>query len=79
MDFIYIITKQEFTSLYRFGFIPIVQEKILEIKGLTQDKIETDIIQLFMSLPFFVGDEEYLFIGLINFLITMAKYIFTMF
>lgn len=63
MDFIYIITKQEFTSLYRFGFIPIIQEKILEIKGLTQDKIETDIIQLFMSLPFFVGDEEYLFIG----------------
>src|SRR5690554_4168020 len=63
MDFLYIITKQEFTSLYRFGFIPVIQEKILELKGLSEKEIETDIIKSFLSLPFFVGDEEYLFIS----------------
>jgi hypothetical protein len=63
MDFLYIITKQEFTSLYRFGFIPVVQEKILELKGLSEKEIEIDIIKSFLSLPFFVGDEEYLFIS----------------
>lgn len=63
MDFLYIITKQEFTSLYRFGFIPVIQEKVLELKGLSEKEIETDIIKSFLSLPFFVGDEEYLFIS----------------
>lgn len=63
MDLLYIITKQEFTSLYRFGFIPVIQEKILELKGLSEKEIETDIIKSFLSLPLFVGDEEYLFIS----------------
>lgn len=63
MNFLYIITKQEFTSLYRYGFIPLIQEKILELKGLSENDIETDIIKSFMSLAFFVGDEEYLFVG----------------
>lgn len=63
MDFLYIITKQEFTSLYRFGFIPVIQEKILKLKGLSEKVIETAIIKSFMALPFFVGDEEYLFIS----------------
>jgi len=63
MDFLYIITKQEFTSLYRFGSIPVIQEKILEIKGMSDKDIEADIVKSFMSLPYFVGDEEYLFIG----------------
>ena len=67
MDFLYIITKQEFTSLYRFGFIPIIQEKILELNGLSEKEIETDIIKSFLSLPFFVGDEEYLFISFSEF------------
>lgn len=67
MDYLYIITKQEFTSLYRFGFIPVIQEKILELKGLSEKEIETDIIKSFMSLPFFVGDEEYLFISFSEF------------
>lgn len=67
MNFLYIITKQEFTSLYRFGFIPVIQEKILELKGLSEKEIETDIIKSFLSLPYFVGDEEYLFIRLSEF------------
>jgi len=63
MDFLYIISKQEFTSLYRFGFIPLIQQKILELKGLPMNEIERNIIESFMSLPYFIGDEEYLFIG----------------
>jgi len=64
MNYIYIITKQEFTSLYRFGFIPVIQEKILKLKGLSEKKIEELIMKSFFSLPYFVGDEEYLFISL---------------
>lgn len=67
MDFLYIITKQEFTSLYRFGFIPIIQKKLLNLKGLSEKEIEAEIIKSFMGLPFFVGDEEYLFISIGNF------------
>lgn len=62
MNNLYILTKQEFTSLYRFGKIPLTLDKVVKILGKSAREIDDLIFNLFQSLPFFVGDEEYLII-----------------
>lgn len=52
-----IISKQEFTSLYRFGKIP-YSESIL----INSDDASKLLYNAFKALPFFDGDEEYLVI-----------------
>lgn len=66
MDSLYIITKQEFTSLYRFGKIPLISSKIIKTEDLSNEEINSKIYQEFLSLPYFVGDEEYLIISFEN-------------
>lgn len=54
----YILSKQEFTSLYRFGKIPLNARCLV-----TVDEIERTaelVFQTFLKLPYFQGDEEYL-------------------
>lgn len=62
MNHLYILTKQEFTSLYRFGYIPIDFNKKIKIKDNSKDQEEL-ILDAFLSLPSFSGDEEYLIIS----------------
>jgi len=69
MNDLYILTKQEFTSLYRFGQIPLNQKKIINLESLTEEDLENKIFKTFMSIPYFVGDEEYLIIRFENKLI----------
>ena len=66
MSHLYIITKQEFTSLYRFGKIPLVAEKIMDTENRNTTEINNLVYNSFLSLPHFVGDEEYLIIGFEN-------------
>ncbi|WP_341222152.1 hypothetical protein [Polaribacter atrinae] len=66
MDNLYILTKQEFTSLYRFGKIPLISNKIISIADKSTEEINLKIYKGFMSLPYFVGDEEYLIISFEN-------------
>ncbi|MBE7688369.1 hypothetical protein F6A46_08995 [Tenacibaculum finnmarkense genomovar ulcerans] len=61
MNNLYILTKQEFTSLYRFGKVPLNLEKIIKYST-DSEEIDTKIFETFMSLASFVGDEEYLII-----------------
>lgn len=69
MDNLYILTKQEFTSLYRFGQIPLNLNKIIKTENRNDEEINVKIYEEFLSLPYFVGDEEYLIISFENFLI----------
>jgi len=69
MNDLYILTKQEFTSLYRFGQIPLNQKKIISLESLSDEDLENKIFNTFLSLPNFVGDEEYLIIRFENKLI----------
>lgn len=59
MNNLYIITKQEFASLYRFGEIPLIKDKIIKKERVNEND---EILKKFLSLPYFVGDEEYLVI-----------------
>lgn len=69
MGYLYIITKQEFTSLYRFGKIPLIADKIISTANLSAKEIDLKVYDQFLSLPYFVGDEEYLIISFENILI----------
>ena len=69
MNNLYILTKQEFTSLYRFGQIPLNLIKVIETVTNSKKEADTKVFEVFMSLPYFVGDEEYLIIGFENKLI----------
>ena len=69
MNNLYILTKQEFTSLYRFGQIPLNLNKVIETVTNSKEEAETKVFEVFMSLPYFVGDEEYLIISFENKLI----------
>ncbi|MBU3823143.1 hypothetical protein KO566_13855 [Flavobacteriaceae bacterium XHP0103] len=66
MSHLYIITKQEFTSLYRFGKIPLILERIMDTENRNPTEINDLVYNSFLSLPHFVGDEEYLIIGFEN-------------
>ena len=63
MNDLYILTKQEFTSLYRFGKIPLNQNKVIEIDSNSKEEADKRVLEVFSSLPYFVGDEEYLIIS----------------
>lgn len=69
MDNLYILTKQEFTSLYRFGKIPLISNKIVNTVNRNAEEINSKIYEEFLSMPYFVGDEEYLIISFENVLI----------
>lgn len=69
MDNLYILTKQEFTSLYRFGKIPLISNKIVNTVNRNAEEIKSKIYEEFLSMPYFVGDEEYLIISFENVLI----------
>ncbi|WP_029035871.1 hypothetical protein [Salinimicrobium xinjiangense] len=69
MDSLYILTKQEFTSLYRFGKIPLISSKIIDILNRSTEEINSKIYEEFLYLPHFVGDEEYLIISFENILV----------
>ena len=56
-----VISKQEFTSLYRYGAIPISEDKMI-IFGSDRQKLERELVRLFLNLPSFDGDEEYIII-----------------
>lgn len=55
--YIKIISKQEFTSLYRFGKIPYIETSLID-----SIDVSTLLFEAFKSLPYFEGDEEYLII-----------------
>ena len=63
MKYLYIISKQEFTSLYRFGRIPLNSSQIIEIINKSTQEIDNHIFENLKSLASFVGDEEYLIIS----------------
>lgn len=67
MNFLYILSKQEFTSLYRFGHLPLRKGQIIETLNKSSKEIENQIFENFKSLAYFVGDEEYLMINIIEF------------
>lgn len=62
MNSLYILTKQEFTSLYRFGELPVNLNNVIKIEGLPHLDQENLVFNKFKSLPFFIGDEEYLIV-----------------
>ena len=64
MNNLYIISKQEFTSLYRFGKIPINKEDLLFIKGCNKETKDDILFKAFLKKPFFDSDEEYLILSL---------------
>ena len=68
MENLYILTKQEFTSLYRFGKIPLISNKIITTENKNIEEVNDKIYAEFLSLPYFVGDEEYLIISFDNIL-----------
>lgn len=67
MNFLYILSKQEFTSLYRFGQIPLRLNQIIETLNKSSQEIDDHIFNNFKSLAYFVGDEEYLIISFLDF------------
>ena len=67
MKYLYIISKQEFTSLYRFGQIPLRSDKIIETINKSNQEIDYHVFENFKSLAYFVGDEEYLIISFSEF------------
>lgn len=69
MDNLYILTKQEFTSLYRFGKIPLIFNKIITTDNQSIEEVNSKVYKEFLSLPYFVGDEEYLIISFENILV----------
>lgn len=69
MSSLYILTKQEFTSLYRFGKIPLITNKIITTENKSTEEVHSKVYEEFLSLPYFVGDEEYLIINFDNILI----------
>lgn len=68
MNSLYILTKQEFTSLYRFGKIPLIANKIVNTMNRSAEEINSKIYEEFLSMPYFVGDEEYVIISFENIL-----------
>lgn len=54
-EYLIITTKQEFTSLYRFGKIPNSSSRLINI-----DHADVELKRTFINLPFFEGDEEYI-------------------
>lgn len=68
MKKLYIVTKQEFNSLYRFGQIPLINSKVIDSSNKSSLEIEQLIYNAFLNLPYFIGDEEYLIIGFENIL-----------
>lgn len=57
-----IITKQEFTSLYRFGFLPKDPSRII-VEDERSNAFDNLFVERLLQLPYFSGDEEYLTIG----------------
>jgi hypothetical protein len=66
MNNLYIVTKQEFNSLYRFGMIPLILSKVINPLNKTSSELDDLIYNEFLNLPFFVGDEEYIIISFEN-------------
>lgn len=66
MNNFYLVTKQEFNSLYRFGMIPLIKSKVIDAVNKNSSELDDMIYNEFLSLPFFVGDEEYLIINFEN-------------
>ena len=58
-----ILSKQEFTSLYRFGRIPAQYSNFIDA-DCDINLIEKSLLSEFMNIPFFDGDEQYLIIKL---------------
>ncbi|WP_103664997.1 hypothetical protein [Gracilimonas amylolytica] len=56
-----IITKQEFTSLYRYGFLPKEPNRII-VEDESSDSFDDLFVERVLQLPYFSGDEEYLVI-----------------
>lgn len=54
-----ITTKQEFSSLYRFGSIPVISHFLVDFIEDEKEQREA-FISKFMDIPYFLGDEEYL-------------------
>lgn len=73
MNNLYILTKQEFNSLYRFGEIPLVLSKVINPLNKTSSELDDLIYNEFLNLPFFVGDEEYIIISFENDLIDNVR------
>jgi len=59
--YIYIITKQEFTSLLRFDRLPFNKERCL-VDEIGNEDFEAELITRFAKLAYFEYDEDYLFI-----------------
>lgn len=57
-----IITKQEFTSLYRFGFLPKDPNRII-IEDESSGSFDDLFVERLLQLPYFSGDEEYIAIA----------------
>ncbi len=66
-NYLYIISKQEFTSLIRFGSIPYHDNLLLENNDSNRNVLEEEIISAFKRVAPFVGDEEYLILSIHNF------------
>ena len=60
-----IISKQEFTALFRFGKIPLGHGRLIS-ESSNKGKLESALFEQFMELAYFDGDEEYLIIKFIN-------------
>ncbi len=63
MNYLYIISKQEFTSLYRFGHLPVRLNQIIDTINKSPQEIDNEVFENLKSLAAFVGDEEYLIIS----------------
>jgi len=70
-NYLIIISKQEFTSLLRFGQIPNNPNRHININN-----VENELFNSFLNLPFFEGDEEYIIIQ-VEFEIPDQKFIYT--
>ena len=67
MESLYIISKQEFTSLYRFGQIPLRLNQIIDTINKSIQEINSSVFENFKALASFVGDEEYLIISFLEY------------
>lgn len=67
MESLYIISKQEFTSLYRFGQIPLRLNQIIDTINKSIQEINSSVFENFKELASFVGDEEYLIISFLEY------------
>lgn len=70
-NYLLITTKQEFTSLYRFGKIPNSSSRLINI-----DQANVELKRTFLNLPFFEGDEEYIILK-VELIDQLQPFIFT--